>query len=572
MIKKFFSGHLLSLIVILFFSIVALWSLISHPFYTSHDGFTHTARIAAYYKIIKDGQFPPRWADNLNAGYGSPIFVYSYPLPYFFGSLLHAVKFSYQDSFRLVIILSTLASAIFMYFWLKSIFGRLASMVGAIFYIWVPYRFLNIYVRGAFAENLAYTFLPLIFLSLQMRWNGLLALATAGLLLSHNVVAAMSVPIIFTWFVIQAIFTKGLKISLRILLSLSAGFLISSFIYAPDLLERMYIQFDQGISYYQNHFVRWWQFFRSPWGFGYDLTGSDRDEMSFQLGMAQLVALVGVLLIFVRQLPIFNLKNKNVKLLSAVFFMGVLFVVIFLMVEERITLEVWKYTPLMKTVVDFPWRFLGITTLAFSFLAAYFLDNFRGKKAIVLALVLVGSAIFFNRNHIQINQQQYFTDPVFDGYRGTSTAASDEYTPLWRKSHQFVEQKSSLTILSGDVNYQEIVRNSKQFRFMVSATGPAVLRINRFYFPETTISVDGKLLAINRDYQIVSEWTPNTQDYTGLIKLFVSPPGGVYELNFSETPIRKASNIASLVSGFLIVILILRGFLRKVQSRSSGRN
>ena len=558
--------HISCLTVIIFFSLIALWSLFRFPFFTSHDGFVHSARIAAYYKIIKDGQIPPRWADNLNAGYGSPIFVYSYPLPYFLGSIFHAIKFSYQDSFRLVIILSTLASAITMYFWLGLTFSKIASVVGSIFYIWVPYRFLNIYVRGAFAENLAYTFLPLVFFSGQKRWYGLLALSISGLLLSHNVVAAISLPIIFSWFLLQLAITRNKKHFLKSLFSLILGFCISSFIYIPDLFERTYIHFDRGISYFQSHFVEWWQLINSSWGFGYDSVGSTNDAMSFQLGIAQIVVFCVVSLIFAKQLRrLKTLKNINNKLFLGVFFVAVLLISVFLMIEEPIVRVVWGTLPLFKTVVDFPWRLLGITTFVFSFLTAYLLDVYHGKKALVAALILLVLVMFFNRNYTSVSGQERYTDPLFDAYNGTSTAASDEYSPIWHQTHIFDEQKTDLTILSGNVIYHKIIRNSKQFRFTLTTTKPAEVRINRFYFPKTVITLDGKPLTINRDFKIVSTGASEIEDYTGLIELFVSPPGGLYELDFEETPVRKASNIISLISIIVAMALFYKEHRSKLQ-------
>ena len=51
--------------LIVLLSVPALRALSIPEFYTSHDGSTHTARIANYYLALKEGQIPPRLAPNL---------------------------------------------------------------------------------------------------------------------------------------------------------------------------------------------------------------------------------------------------------------------------------------------------------------------------------------------------------------------------------------------------------------------------------------------------------------------------------------------------------------------------
>src|SRR5260221_13912515 len=92
-----------------------------HPgLYLSHDGENHVARISAYYQALLDGQLPPRWAGNLNFNYGSPIFVFFYPLPSFLGTLIHLLGFSYEDCFKIFVGLSFIAAPVSFYFWTTS--------------------------------------------------------------------------------------------------------------------------------------------------------------------------------------------------------------------------------------------------------------------------------------------------------------------------------------------------------------------------------------------------------------------------------------------------------------------
>lgn len=545
-----------SLGVILLLSLFALRSLISNPFYTSHDGFTHVARIMAYYEALKDGQFPPRWATKFSGNLGSPIFVYSYPLPYFLGAALHFGGVHYQDAFRWVIGGGYLLSGFAAFWWLSKRFGKSAGLVGAVFYIFAPYRFLNIYVRGAFAESLAYTFIPLIILAIEQLfekkekyWRYILAFATAGLLLSHNVVAAMLLPIVVVLVLLFGVVYKNLKKVIICLASLVGGFLMSIFIYGPDLLERNYIRFDQGISYWQNYFVAWWQLIRSRWGYGFDFPGTSADDMSFQLGLSQMFVVAILIALIVILVLVRRYKWKSRVNIEGIFFLIVLAIAIFMMIDEPLIIPLWKMIPLVKTIVDFPWRFLGVTVVAFSFLAAYLVYLARSSRLLVIGLLIV--VVYANRNFIRINQPQYFSDKTIEGYHGTSTAGSNEYNTVWHVGDSF----------PGDLEIPGVVNRATGMDITVEQKTNDFM-IYRFYFPETNIYYKGNKLIENQDYDVIRQQQFKQFDDTGLIRLRVAEPG-IYHLRFGETLLRKVANSISLLTFGILIIFGFREFIMR---------
>lgn len=545
--RKFFKENLLILGVILFFSLVGLWALIKNPFYTSHDGFTHTARIMAYYESLKDGQFPPRWATKFSGNLGSPIFVYSYPLPYFLGSLLHFGKVHYQDAFRIVLGGGYVFSGLAAFWWLSKRFGNVAGLVGAIFYLWAPYRFLNIYVRAALAESFAYIFIPLVFLAVdqlftnsEKKWWYLLVFSASGLFLSHNLVAAMFLPTVVLLVAVYTVFLKKVYRGLMAIFGIVVSFLMSSFIYLPDLLERGYVHFDEGISYWQGHFVAWWQLIRSHWGYGFDFPGTVNDDMSFQLGLIQILVTGLLVLLLGWFIKKKHFNFKSVINIEGLFFLTLLGGAVFLMVDEPLIVPLWKALPFIKTIIDFPWRFLGVTVVAFSFLAAYFIHLAKNSK--ILAAILIVLVVIANRNHIRINEAVSFTDKEIEGYHGTSTAGSNEYNPVWHKSDD----------LPGDLVTANAVNNAFGIK-VILPTASTGARLNRFYFPKTSIYRDGKELKFGQDYEIIGQRMGPEFDDTGLIWL-KKPIAGEYLVKFEETPLRKLADILSLAV-FSIVML-----------------
>src|SRR3990172_9009087 len=100
-IKKNLSGKYVFLLI--FISFLFLTPIFSPNFYMSHDGEAHVARFAAYFQAFADGQIPPRWAGNLNSGYGTPLFIFFYPLPGYIASLLHIFALNFENIFKLLV-------------------------------------------------------------------------------------------------------------------------------------------------------------------------------------------------------------------------------------------------------------------------------------------------------------------------------------------------------------------------------------------------------------------------------------------------------------------------------------
>ncbi len=157
MIKKF--QFIFLLILILLPAILDLF----HPgLFISHDGQDHVARIANFHQSLSEGNLIPRWAANLNWGFGHPILMFLYPLPSYFASFFHFLGFSLVDSTKAVFVLGFVLSGIFMYLWIREFWGEEAGLVSGILYMFAPYRFVDLYVRGAIGENLAFVWPPLV--------------------------------------------------------------------------------------------------------------------------------------------------------------------------------------------------------------------------------------------------------------------------------------------------------------------------------------------------------------------------------------------------------------------------
>lgn len=195
--------------MILLFIVITLIPLLDllHPgLLLTHDGQDHVARIANFYQNLIEGNIIPRWAGNLNWGYGTPILMFLYPLPSYIASLFHFIGFSLVDSTKFVFGVAYILSGLTMYLWINEFLGKRAAFVSGMLYLFAPYRFVDLYVRGAIGEHVAFIFPPLICYFLLKLSKGYSywylvggALSLGFLILSHNAISLMFLPLVFLY-------------------------------------------------------------------------------------------------------------------------------------------------------------------------------------------------------------------------------------------------------------------------------------------------------------------------------------------------------------------------------------
>lgn len=173
---------------------IALFGL--YPFMTSNMGTGddlsyHLMRIEGLKDAIVDGQFPAVVMPNALSGNGYLNSMYPYLFLYI-PALLRVFNVSLILSYKVLIFLANLVTAYLTYIGVKSVCNRrYGALLAAMVYVCLPYRFNNIYARGALGEILAMTFLPFMFAAIyhmllgdRKKWYWII-IALSGLLQSH---------------------------------------------------------------------------------------------------------------------------------------------------------------------------------------------------------------------------------------------------------------------------------------------------------------------------------------------------------------------------------------------------
>ncbi len=522
-------------IVVVLLSVVPLWDLVHSGLPVTHDGQDHVARIANFYSSLSEGNIVPRWASNLNWGYGHPILMFLYPLPSYVASFFHAVGFSFVDSTKLVFAVAYVASALTMYIWAAAAWSTGAGIAASVLYAFAPYRFVDLYVRGAIGEHMAFVFPPLICYGLVIlsrsknTWSPyamtIIVFGTALLILSHNALSLMFLPIIALYALYLA-FSES-KLPARFLavcaISISFGFFIAAFYWVPAFFEGKYTLRDivtaGGMT---GRFVPWFAFFYSPWSYG------GGNELSKWLGAGQLLAVI---------MSFFVLEKNTRHQRFLVTLIVLLFFSLFVMTENAQPL--WKTMSLLQKF-QFPWRFMSVTVLLIAGIGGFVVHVTpeKTKKWVTLALCLtslLATVPMWRAKEYKAYPEAYFTG-IYNG-----TTDTGESSPIW--SIRFMEKRPetlSYAIPPADsIEINERTTTSRSYKVRVSL--PVRFIENTLYFPGWQVYINGLLLPQEKLF---------FQDpaFRGLMTFDLEP--GDYDIRFvfAQTKLRRMSDYISIIA------------------------
>ncbi len=350
-------------LLFLFLLVLAIWPVLSlqqKGLFTSHDAEGHVVRLSEFHDALIDGQFPVRWAKRLNFGIGYPVFDFNYPLPYYFGEIFHLAGFSLIDSVKFLFALAYIASGLTMFWWLKTRAAALPAFMGAIFYLYAPYRFVDLYVRGALGEHLSFVFLPLCFLGIdkifqtrKIKWVVFLAINFALLILSHNIMAMVFSAILMAYLFGKTIVYKNWCLGSLGILGIFGGLMLTAYFWIPALYDRQYTNLDILMSKeYVGNFVTLKDLLYSEWGFGLANSPAEVMPMSLQLGISQW-AIVGIIAVII-VIPRSGIPLRGIK---SLFFFLIFAVAVFLMLPQA--KFVWDNFSGLQ-LIQFPWRLLAV--------------------------------------------------------------------------------------------------------------------------------------------------------------------------------------------------------------------
>ena len=167
--EKIFANKKLIVYILIFIMavIVAIPLLNSNLAIYKDDGIQHICRLIGTYDSILEGQtFPVIMSDYCN-GFGYSWNIFYSPFTSFFPLIFKFFTSSFTVCLKIFIFISIFLSGIYMQKFVKTVTkSDKMSIVSSLIYMVAPYHLVDIYIRCAIGEVVAFAFIPIIFLGL----------------------------------------------------------------------------------------------------------------------------------------------------------------------------------------------------------------------------------------------------------------------------------------------------------------------------------------------------------------------------------------------------------------------
>ncbi len=524
------------------------------------DGLGHRFRLVSFYKSLKEGNIRPRWANETALGYGAPIFLFNYPLPYYLGSLFLFLGFSVNQSGQILASTSLFLSGFFMFLLGRKLYGNLAGLVAAIVYTYAPYHLQMIYLYDSWGEMTAFVFPPLIlYLSIgqnkQARYFVGLITAWFLFILSHNVSVLMFTPmILLLGFVMdfkrpRLAVLQGVALikSFILALTLSAFFWLPAAVLQNEMKYPLFLITEGGMrgSFFKSFSFQWETAFRV-------MREGSAHFLDFTIGLPIVLIIIAGLLHIIGS-----------KLKAGFALCTLIFALFSLYLTNYLSNWVWNIPPF--TYILYPFRFLFVTSFAGALLGGLVV-----KKNWLLAVAIIIFSIVQGRPYLNPYTDIYpFPDTYF--YQNQTVTAAPmtmknmlikEFLPKYSNDDFLVKQEGE------NSKYKEAFFKNEKGQIRIDYSGAERLSINfdiekddeliinRFYFPNWEARVDGQIKKANIDE-------------AGRMMVVVPAGSHKIELKFGISSIEKWAYIIS-TAGFVILLFeaLTKYRIRSILSRS----
>lgn len=416
----------------------------------------HLSRIESLSEGLKAGKFPVMMQSVWMNGKGYPVSIFYGDFLLYFPAVLRIFGVPIYITYKLFVLFVNLLTAVSALICFKKIFkSDRAAYVGTFLYVTSAYRLMDIYVRAAVGEYIAFIFFPIIALAMfnilgettaensetqtknycraskmYYRNSLLLAFGMTGLIQSHLLSTVMTAFLLVIVCVLYARRTFRIKTILCLLKAVGESIILNLYFFVPfiDYYMNVNVYAGKGGDHTQAMQIRsagaYLKQFFDFFGHIFGMNIEDIElRMQLTVGLPLMVALVVCFVMFI-------LRYREYK----VFVLGAMSVLTLWMSTNLFpwnTLE--GYTHLFKILskVQFPWRYLVAAILFLTILLGMVLAKLEGEEsqklrnygnvtAVVLVLVgIVMTCVFtarYKEGYYPVEFREY--SEVDSGYMG----------------------------------------------------------------------------------------------------------------------------------------------------------
>ncbi|HAX76838.1 MAG TPA: hypothetical protein DCY88_13600 [Cyanobacteria bacterium UBA11372] len=369
-------------------------AVINYNVISNHDGFWHL--IWGYYwnQEILDGWLYPKWFEEAFGGLGTPSFVFYPPLFRLLELPFAILQLSPGDQIRGAIVLVLVFNAIGIIKLSRLLFQKnsLSSCCSIFLGTFNPYLIIDIFKRGAFPESVAIALVPWIIIGIYQiitNFNTtnllLLTLAFAALFLAH----IPSSLIFVSSFVLSVVILIALgqikwqRALISLFLPLFLAVALDAFFVLPVLFDAALIK-GAGRENITDKF-----FLNGILNFRFSLVKLDWEKSlsrTFFLNLAILIAAALFTRYWRSKNPKHILLNQQIIMVAFAAFM-----------MTDASLLIYENISTFKKI-QFPWRFLMLTSSLAPYIFSYTLEALREKFSLArkqFALIVICTAVLF---------------------------------------------------------------------------------------------------------------------------------------------------------------------------------
>ncbi len=405
--------RLVDVCVILGVALLATTPMMHTFLYNADDLCYHLARLEGLKDGILDGQVIPVniLPEGLqNNGYMNAMYPYLF---LYIGAFLRICRVSLAFSYKVLIFLANLGSAVCAYAAVKSMVkSRRSVILSVVLYTLMPYRFTNILSRGDLGETLALVFWPLVIAGLyhivmgdRKKWYYLM-IGFTGALQSHILSVTYVAAVCAITALLYCVRIVRERRYVEILKAAGLTLLLNAWYLAPFLYYYFKEELDKDV-------LRWSGYFEQSINLS-NMTQSLSlyNKQYFSLGFALLGCLgIGIVYFICERRGRVSGSDGFVLYL---FVLGCMFVFLTTGYFPSRALMESAFFSNIATMLQFPWRFLGPASVCFLFVGAAGLERselLKPYRNLIFAMLvslnlLVILSVPSDNNHVPYKNAQ----------------------------------------------------------------------------------------------------------------------------------------------------------------------
>jgi hypothetical protein len=489
-------------LVVLIISLVAARGLFRDTLLSGHDAASQAVNQEQFHRTLAEGVTVPRWDGDGRYGYGHAKLQYRPPLFHYLTEFWRLLTGRPLLALNLALATLVAGAGLGMYGACWQHVRAPAAMVGAAAYATANYLLADIYLRGAYSEVAALACLPWVIWGqtrcLRGRAGCMEVLATSfawlALILGHPQMFVLFLPLAaghLLWGWNEYRKNRGV---LAAILAGIGGVLLAAPYWLVAWRELPWVRmelFGLGLEAYPQHFIGWRELILERWPDAYqrfawqDWLGRPRHWEMRRLDLWLFPVVVAAFVLWLRTDRITGGRGQT-RRLAILCLVGIAGSLLMALPASR---GLWWLMPWLHTF-NFPWRALGMTSLAAATLAALVFEETRrrfrlredGWLAALAVVAMLGWATW--PDSVGWPDTEFSPETLTAKIlRQNDDIPQQFYTPIWVCDYAREPAKADAWVLEGDGEVALTRRGMTCWDLAIIARSPIRLAVAHHAWP-----------------------------------------------------------------------------------------